>query len=703
MIETIQGCTLLPLPIDWDAGTADYSYQWPGDLAAAVRGAESRGVMSVHPQVTLTFPWICGERQTEALVARLRRALKSGRACVPAAGRASFLRSASTAGSLTLALAPGAWDWSLGASPVPVLVWSADMLRHGVGWVSGYSAGSGAGPTIDLNWVGFPQYEASGILLTEDLPAGALVYPLLFGRAEIDEAELLTADTSDGSIRLIMDGGPVKWLGSSGAPTYDSRPLWAWSWDVSETPRRSLSFDPRPQRIGFGNEVLESLQEHLTQGFDLAADFDTLAQAHAMESYVAEQRGRLAPWWLPSPARGVELVDQTAADTVRIIAQDLAETWDEAPSRDLQFRPNSGEPGTAFGARISSVLAIGGGMERIVFTHDLAEAVNPRWDAAWLHLCRFAEEEVTISFEGEGRGALRVAARELPLEVGGSELGLRPALLYRFKRTVAGTTTVWRFTSLDVAVVVPGDGTYAPAPVEHGEIEQSLDGESQAEISTWRFEGSPLLAWDPMPPPWSLGVEIRELMLSGPDATIRTLFAGRVGEVRLEGKKITAKLATRLDALGANVPWPRVQKRCNKRVYGPGCKAVRSAFERDGTVVATDTLGHVLRVSIPGTESLATDWWLHGLIVSGDEEQTIVACARVTGETIQWDVRLLAPFRQLPAAAAAVALSPGCALTPEHCGPAKFNNYINFGGHPKIDGNLSLKAMDVQAASGGKK
>ena len=50
----------------------------------------------------------------------------------------------------------------------------------------------------------------------------------------------------------------------------------------------------------------------------------------------------------------------------------------------------------------------------------------------------------------------------------------------------------------------------------------------------------------------------------------------------------------------------------------------------------------------------------------------------------------------------AIQVFPGCDLLPATC-KDKWNNFANFGGHPLVNENLTLKAIKVKQAAGGKK
>jgi len=109
--------------------------------------------------------------------------------------------------------------------------------------------------------------------------------------------------------------------------------------------------------------------------------------------------------------------------------------------------------------------------------------------------------------------------------------------------------------------------------------------------------------------------------------------------------------------------------------------------------------GRVLRLTATGVGSLPASYHLFGEVQFGTLYRQIEAVTVVNANNI--DVRLEHPFPTAPAVSASVSLTEGYDASPE-AATNQFGNLVNFGGHPKIDENLALKAIELKSG-GGKK
>ena len=484
--------------------------------------------------------------------------------------------------------------------------------------------------------------------------------------------------------------------------------------DVSTDPTRQPTYEAHASQVGFGPEVVELLQRYVATEGSVEVDLPDGCSISALERFFGlSTLGRLHGFWLAEEARAAVIVGAVDAQTVIIDAQDLALTWQAQPAQTLCFRALHGDtPLWQYGQIAGVAAGPDSESETVALGAPLVYGVDSSWDAHWLRYVRLKSDELTITFESENYGSAKIETVELPVEYKSVELGQRPAYGYHFWRIVAGVRRDWYFTSFDEQVFIGDVHTqtaYQPVAIGHGGLEATLDGDKQElEIDTWMFDGNPANAWIPFAPQYDLWIELWEVDLSADNPALGTiLFSGFVAGVNPSGQALKVTCTTQTDRLKAMLPRFRVQGGCNYQLYDPyTCRVNRGDYSV--AVVVTDVQPDqlLMGVAAPGLGARAAAWFQWGQAIGSDADglpinRLITDNAPQGGYPDKQIIRLNAPFSPPVAVGTALVISAGCNLDFfSGNGCPKFNNQANFGGHPYIAQNLSLKAVDSDSAGG---
>lgn len=173
-VELVNGHVLLPNPADWST-PPKWSRRWENEIADGVTGAESRAALRAVPRQALSYQITpVGVVAVQMLDDRLRAALKTGLACGPLHGRGGEIM-ASVVATDTEITVRDTFAWQAGD-----YFFAGDEEGHDALLVTEADLADGV-------WT-----------LTLDEPftrgrlAGALAWPLLFGKFAVAEMEALT-------------------------------------------------------------------------------------------------------------------------------------------------------------------------------------------------------------------------------------------------------------------------------------------------------------------------------------------------------------------------------------------------------------------------------------------------------------------------------------------------------------------------------
>lgn len=229
-------------------------------------------------------------------------------------------------------------------------------------------------------------------------------------------------------------------------------------------------------------------------------------------------------------------------------------------------------------------------------------------------------------------------------------------------------------------------------------------GEVGGTFSTWE-SGRPVLTAD-----------VPEYIVTSDSV----LFRGEIVRASIRGKVITARCQTGGAIFDRQIPRFRMQTGCNHTLFDTGCGLAKADWKFTATVADPGTPGFPFTFDLSGLARVSgaaptfTDQWFAGGWIefgSGTSwcRRPILRSTTVTAGALT--VTLGADPLEFPEAGDAVVLYPGCDGRWETCGayhatnnPAgRFNNRVNFGGHPFMPiANPSLVKVS-ESVGGGKK
>jgi uncharacterized phage protein (TIGR02218 family) len=495
--------------------------------------------------------------------------------------------------------------------------------------------------------------------------------------------------------------------------TFLDRPVFDFDVNWATTPKTNYTCTLNEKVLAFAFPRYERLQLHTVQGVEfqmLLASEDAIAN---WEDFTASLHGRLGGFWFPSPFAALEIEPDVAAnDQFLIKDQGLRLYVADHPSTYLAFFKEGHT--TRFGQirQTNGVEETLDGREHVFLETPLAEEIDETWYCTKLLYVRLAADDESGEFYGEGRQIRTVKVTELPLEYAAIEIGQMPVYLYEFLTTLDGTTYSTRFTGLNEDIVSAAQ-TITSFPVEHRELNKSMRGDNEElVIESWHEAGNPLSSFIPFKLPAPLWLKVYETTYADPDART-VIFTGKILSVGNEGRKLTAKAAGMIDALGRRFPRFYIQPRCNHFIFDEHCGA--ALVQAGGNI--TFLSGRNVKVDIANppftgrTESAAMNFFALGWIEVGSGETFERRSIRQSGVPVLYEtgpdkyqitLRLDRPLDHA-SVGNLLQIFPGCDGSFKVCA-TKFYNGARYGGHDNIPStNPAVRAMKAETPSGNKK
>lgn len=129
------------------------------------------------------------------------------------------------------------------------------------------------------------------------------------------------------------------------------------------------------------------------------------------------------------------------------------------------------------------------------------------------------------------------------------------------------------------------------------------------------------------------------------------------------------------DALRSELPRVRAQRKCNHALYDTMCTVVEATYTHATTVSSLS--GNDVTVATLADATL--NYYKDGYLIFNGERRSIVAQSGAGNKTLTLD----AQHRGI-LGGSSVSVVAGCDHNVTTCASAKFNNAINFGGHPGL-------------------
>lgn len=474
-----------------------------------------------------------------------------------------------------------------------------------------------------------------------------------------------------------------------------SVPIFDWPIDWTDPVNGNWEFDLQELQIGFGPELLDPYQAHILHGWEFS--LEVRDQIDELNTFLNGRKGRTNPFWMPGPALAFKATAGVSTSQFDVRWQNANATWQNHPAKYLYF---SKDGQTAQVGTISAVADNGSGTERVTLAPALAVAVDQTWTVQPLWLVRLAEdiERIQILAEGAQRRSFRVV--ELPNDYTNIRTAAESVYLYRFKATILGVTSEWRYTSHPSEVVVSAQ-EWLTAPIEHKRISFSVKSGGQSEIIGDFDSIEPLrLAFLTL---LMAELELEILKSNTSFSAPSTLFTGRVTRPELadKGRRLRANVISWSDALEQGLPGFFLERDCNYEVYEPNsCRADPDAKKVTATIVSVS--GRQLVVTAAWGAVIAENWFTEGWIEYGaginKQIRFIAYSAAQSGGNVTLELNASLTI----AVGESLTLRPGCNGLRTTC-DTKFGNLVNFGGVENARENLSLQAVPVKTATGGKK
>lgn len=195
VLNIVNGCVLFPHMPDW--GTKPVPRRiWETNIAEGIRGNEARAAMRAVPRRQISFMVTAQSLEERVrLEARMDMAISTGFACAPLHGRSSALLKAVAAGAQkTILLSTGGgWRWQAGDYAMLI---NNDLCYDIAAVLStGLTADSSEWTADEDIPINQPALNL-GSPLNFAWQAGALVWPVIFGKATLSKSDGLSGALS---------------------------------------------------------------------------------------------------------------------------------------------------------------------------------------------------------------------------------------------------------------------------------------------------------------------------------------------------------------------------------------------------------------------------------------------------------------------------------------------------------------------------
>lgn len=560
---------------------------------------------------------------------------------------------------------------------------------------------------------------------TLNWPAGAYIYPLLFGHIPNEDRPKFKADTDEilnGIIRVHESSPYARRLNpfnpggtqicGTGLPAFILTPLFNIRPHHSR-PIDSSRVDLLLTQIGFGREQSKYSGPYAAVR-DMEHEFVLLNRAEiaALNWFYINRQGPALRFMMPTFLGNLRLTQDLPLGDPKLITIETSRYTDE------DFSTNPGAPFLALwdDSHLTAVQVTLINEEGLHTIGDITQAyLKKETELSHLHLSRFAESTLTLAYRSPGVATTSLAFVEVPNEYSFPPVEKTPrAHLYRFTELVDVPYVLGRFTSYERPLVRAGD-TWQPGPWSYSDLSAELELGDGLTLATFDFdEIAGVTARNPLRKMLEgtlegrLWCDVLDVNPADPDdESARVVIGGYVGGLDTTGKEWTAAVDPFGHFLDLDVPGYYRQKVCNVPLFSKYCRLDRNDFRTDGTLNAWIDLtivdvGGCPGIGDPGVKP--ANYFAEGGYAETGTEATFERRTILSSEPILGGQRINIPRPFLKAVDfQAVKLFPGCAGSIVRCNDT-FDNRANHKGVPYAPfKNPSADIPAVEQSTGGKK
>jgi hypothetical protein len=572
---------------------------------------------------------------------------------------------------------------------------------------------------------------------------GDLVVPCVVGYLKANTPNLYHADAASWAIQFV-ESSPAKYAllvppdssltgpqptGYTNAPTIiPFGPDWK---DITE----DLSVAVKRDQISMGREVESTFYPH--DVFKVHSSSNTFEGAGPgiLMSWFNDIASQGNSFWAVGGMASAQLrLAATDTDTVLTLTHEgavLVGDYIAAFFPDMRFAKITAVDDVLHTITLDATLGVDLPAGQHLFPLCLARIDKPKLQMTWLSPALAKAKITWVEVRAE---KVVPAAETIATTLG--KLPTRIAI-FEFTRDFRnGTQKKWYYTSAEIDIDFNGQ-TWLAGAFSVGDTTTGLNLENDsADISSFIFEGNPLLDEIKMTSEGVLQVAIKFLEWSGTEwSAVIPIFFGDCGQVSREGSKLRARCRFGPTVFDTQVPRMIRGSMCNHVggsndgtfLISAGCTLLKSAWKFTGLVAnpISSSFPYTLKLSSLtgiGADAIASlagskvflNWFANGWIEIYSGE--LVQRRMIIGSTLPvagvLELTLHKYLTGLPVVGDTVTLFPGCDGLYETCKAynsatnptGKFNNKPNFGGEPFTPtSNPSTVGQPNLNTQGGKK
>jgi hypothetical protein len=548
------------------------------------------------------------------------------------------------------------------------------------------------------------------------------VVPVLWGRLESKAVEWVTPSRLQFSVDHV-EQGPANYALEPAAQAFASGPALAgyasappvlpFAINFADNLKADFVVSILREQVGFTREPAQTFYpQAVARQVENQHFLETQSDAGSMLQWFLQNGGGQA-FWCADWVQATCLAGDIAGGQTVLQVTDMS----VAVGDYLRFSSSSG-----FASGLVSEVGVDG-MGKPTITMATAPGAFAGGDTVVSHLllAKFARPAVTLQWSSRDYATVLLPIQEVPPEYAppvdetlGVTIGLLPTriYLYEFSCMLAGSLMTVYFTSYESDVNYGGN-IYVHARMGHGEITSGMAVDSnELEILSDIFAGNPMLALANLTQesPLFLAVLSADLV-SGAASNVQSVFIGEVCGASVKGSRVTGKALPGGTIFDRQAPRMLFQLMCNYALFSPGCTLLPANYKFTAQDINPGAPGYPFQHTLGSLTALGVtpayytaNWFAGGWVEFGAVPNWCRRAILLSGMpaagvlTITLD-RNPIPF---PVAGAAVVLYPGCDGVNTTC-QSKFDNWLNFGGHPLMPFANPAICKPAMPGGGGKK